>query len=422
MSGQSSILIVVMIVAVLAVLWASTTFNQFSIRNRITTSEAYNKFAKYLDIIKGFSRSSLQLATYKATYEVAQGGRTYYCNQPYTPSYKVILNDLEGVTKDAFNSYVDNLKFSEPLLKIDVKGSNCVGFDVTKDKLDSGALDEQFGISSYGSNVKISGGDNNVFSDNNIFSDILVRDRFMKLYRGFEKWYKTTKVFEQGCNSCATSGCGCVSTDCGACSSCPPLNSCITQNVIRKGVLELNNKIFLDESGQPDPFIECTGYTTTCHLDIRKVPCKAKGTCDQWEENMCKNCDTNRNDKLCVDDILKYGLVRAAEQKLVSYDCVVEMKDVKAAVNAVFTCTDKKYALPVPESSSSASSSTRYLKFVTKAYFSFQQEGVCQEKGNFNIPPPDACSCVPVFVVVAAGGAAGGGGGGGQPPPTPKAP
>ncbi len=377
MSGQSSILIVVMIVAVLAVLWASTTFNQFSIRNRITTSEAYNKFAKYLDIIKGFSRSSLQLATYKATYEVAQEARTYYCNKATPPSYKVIINDLGSVTEDNFNSYISNLKFSEPLLKIDVKKGSCVNFDVTPDKLNSGSLDERFGISLYGSNIRISGGDNNVFSDNNIFSDILVRDRFWKLFRGFEKWSKTTKVFDNACDSCASEACGCQNINCGGCSSCPSLNECVIRKIVNKGVLELENRIFSD-----DPFIECTGNTHMCYLDLSPAYCKPKGVCGPFEENKCQQCDTNRNDKLCVDDILSYGLAKAA------VTCVYDKKDVKAGVSVIFTCVDKKYALSVPELGGD-----RYLKFSVKTYFSFEQQAACEKRGTFGSPPPNACDC-----------------------------
>lgn len=378
MSGQSSIIILVMIIATILILWGSSIFRQTSVTNIITTMELFNKFARYLDIIKGLSRNLLRLSAYKATYDVAQKERAYYCNGGYAPSYKVLVHDLEEISNKTFNSYLKNLVFSDPLLKINVTNSTCISFDVDEAKLNAGLLDESFNISEYRSTIKIIADNNNIFSENDIYSENVIRNRFWLLYRGFKRWSEQTKIFESACDDCASAACHCASE---SCEGCPAFNDCLKSKVIKKAVIELD-KIF------NDPYIECSGVPECCNINSFN-DCSLLTPCGIWDTDRCMRCDVDRNENLCIDDLkaaLFHGLAEAQEQDDSWYRCRLYSKTVKLSVGIAFTCADKKYTIQVP-------GDDRYIKFTVGVYFSLQRSGLCPSYIDTQNPPANACEC-----------------------------
>jgi hypothetical protein len=110
MSGQSSLILLVGVIVVVIILWVSNIFSQTSVRTRILVSTGFSKITKYLDIIKGISRSSLVLSTHRGTYDAAQMGRTYFCNGPASPTTEEMRYDLGNLTLKYLNSYLTTLQ------------------------------------------------------------------------------------------------------------------------------------------------------------------------------------------------------------------------------------------------------------------------------------------------------------------------
>ncbi|MCS7135225.1 MAG: hypothetical protein NZ893_02180 [Candidatus Aenigmarchaeota archaeon] len=383
MSGQTSIIIIVGIVAASIVLWMLNTYNQFSLKTRTVSSSEIDKINSYVDIIKSFSRNALQLSVHKALSFDASRSRTFYCNQPSPPNFRILLHDIEILTNTTFNEYLQQVKFDDPNLNLEISKSTCISFDINENDLMSGKYNEEFNVSEYGSQIKIKYGDNFIQESNEIKDETIVRNRFWLIYSGFKRWAETTRAFENICGCLQDSSiCGCQNIQCNSnCENCRPLYLCTRESILN-GVKELD-QIFNDE------FIECEGRLENCVLNIEDSSCKDEISCGGWVNEDCFSCEFDNEEDLCAGNLL-HGLARAqtVTTTITQWNCLVSKKTIKYKAKITFTCVDKKYALPLE-----ASPEAQNLIYKVTAYFANEIRGVCPGYITTTNPPPNNCGC-----------------------------
>ncbi|MEM5799736.1 MAG: hypothetical protein QXZ43_03680 [Candidatus Aenigmatarchaeota archaeon] len=381
MYGQTSIIIVVALIASIMILWTLNTYNQSTTKTRIIISSEIEKINHYIDLIKGFSINALHLATQKSFNIDAAKARTFYCNGPVVPSTKVILHDIEILTNSTFNDYIKKIRFSDPLFVFNITPYICNTFSVDENKLRNGIYDQSFNVSAFGSFIEAKYGENKILSSNEIKDETIVRNRFWYLYRGFKKWSEETRVFDNVC-SCLTKACHCETINCGDdCKKCNNLYVCM-QDIILKSVEELD-KIF------NDGFIECKAYLDTCLMKMQDKSCKMPSSCSVWSSDECFECEFDNEESSCIEDFLTYGLARAQSVTTPTmYKCFVSTKTVDYKAKIIYSCVDKKYALPLD-----VSPEERFLNYKITVYLSFESNGICPDYIETDTPPADSCSC-----------------------------
>ncbi|MEM5777490.1 MAG: hypothetical protein QXJ06_03500 [Candidatus Aenigmatarchaeota archaeon] len=385
MYGQTSIIIIVALIASIMILWTLNTYNQSTTKTRIIILSEIEKINHYVDLIKGFSRNALQIAAQKSFSIDAAKGRTFYCNGPSVPSTKVILHDIEILTNETLNDYIKKIRFSDPLFAFNITPYICNSFDIDENKLKSGVYDEFFNASAFGSFIEAKYDKNQALSSNEIKDETIVRNRFWYIYRGFKKWSEETKVFDNVCN-CMSTACQCPEINCGDdCKKCNSLYICM-QGIILKSIEELD-KIFDDE------FIECKAYLDGCLMKIQDKSCNIQPSCNLWSSDDCFKCELDNEESSCLENVLTYGLASAQSVTTPTmYKCLVSTKTINYKAKIIYTCIDKKYALPLD-----ISPEERFLKYKITAYFSFEANGICPGYIDTNTPPVGSCSCVEVI-------------------------
>lgn len=377
MSGkksQSSLLILLAIVAVVSIVWVLTLFSQASIQTQVLQGDLLLKLAKYLDLLKGISRNSLILSVHRATYFVAGGSDTYICNQPTPPKTDEIRYQLSNETLSALNSYLSKINFTESVLTYNISNFTCVDYPAEESKLNSGIYDEKFSVGTYGSNIQITSNENNISSKNDIFETIS-KDRFWFLYRKFKKWSETTGVVDEFCGSCLNSWCSCPTGSNLACDSCPPFVQCVNSILenSRKQLVELIN----------DPYVECSADLICCVAESTECPPKGDSVCKSWNDApSCLGCQLDRHDDLCIKKIASQLSYEAA---IDPYRCEA-WRENKAAITASFSCVDKKYELSVPPTGE------RYLRFSVNVNIFLKLNPACYSV--IYGESPVGCSCV----------------------------
>lgn len=371
MSGQSSLILLVGIIAVVLVVWISNRFSEVSLQSRLISSEKLNKITKYLDFVKGVSKDSLVLSAHQGTYEVARKNMHYICNDPVPPSTNEIRYELSESTKRILNRYIDNIQISDESVKADVSGYNCVDYPVDNMKLNVGILDENFPVSAYGSKIEIVLDENKVSSKNDI-SESVVRDRFWFMYRKFKDWSRKSKFTELVCENCMDSVCNCQGQEpITSCGDCPELLQCVRDKV----VFFIENE--LDEIFS-DPYVECSGEVNCCYAETEDCVPRYDG-CLVWDkENECMQCDEDRSENVCVENILERlisglqgGNAYAQTTTPNQWWICENWKEARVAVNTIFTCVDKKYELSIP------SVEDRYLKYTVQASIALRKSPAC---------------------------------------------
>lgn len=413
MRGQSSLLILLAIMAIMMGGWIYTSFSQVRVQESSMTDIEIilTKIGRYLDSIKGFSKNALIMATHKTTSDIGKIGITFYCNNATPPTTRQMRYELSSRTLELLNQYLKKYPASEPLMTIDIQNFSCVDnpVDGLEQDLNDKNYDENFTANAYDSKIDISIKENNVSTNNELF-EIIPEDRFWLLYRMLAKWtYERGEIFEGLICNCLTKsilpkGNDIKMTKCEN-SQWPEFEKCL------KTAIDDTAKDMEDFIG--DPNIQCSGEPSCCYGE--KIACQSTETDDQcgvWEiGTICSNCTYLPDGELCIEKI------GASSEKSQTYEKIKDMINFEGEaeeqiiskisfaseglcspdkcqfyetgyinVKAKFTCTDKKYklSLPFPED--------RYLKFTIDTKVSLMRNGINSQPVDCVWNGPD-CNC-----------------------------
>jgi hypothetical protein len=353
--SQSSLLIIAVLVCIFIIGWLVTFFLSVSFSKRILEETLLAKVSKYLDYIKGFSRSSLLLAIHSATKQVAsQGGQTstsgevrnWICNADISPDLEVVKFFLSEETKKYVNSYLENLKIKD-LPTIILKNFTCIDYDVNGE-IFFGKYDEKFNTSGFGSKINIFLKDNNVSSSNELYMEI-GQDRFWFMYRKFKEWVpQASQLLVDGLCQCLSEICNCPNSpsylgECEACGyTCPGFQSCL------ESLSAQVNKILNDSFN--DPYINCKWFLKGCYHELE--PCSGS-VCQDWAEApKCRACNYEKADELCSKFLTFLPSTSSFQSfQLANLECEkLKCKywaETKGSFEVQFSCTDYKYLLSV---------------------------------------------------------------------------
>lgn len=389
-------------------MFLSVSFSQRTIEETLLT-----KISKYLDYVKGFTRNALILAVHLGTKHVAaQGGQTsgqglprsWICNADVSPSVNDVRFFLSNETTDELNKYIKNFKIHD-LPTINITDFTCVDYDLNDNSVFSGKNDERFNVGSYGSKANVTLENNTVFSNNDVYEEI-AQDRFWYIYRKFKEWIPTgASILVGGTCSCLSEICNCPSnpayTGCELCSdTCPGFQACL------EAVIEEAKKALVNTFG--DDYIDCTSQLIGCYHELE--PCTGIPQCIDWENApACNSCNREKPGELCVKSVVSqaqrstsFGYYPASfsryspsKNSIYFADVCSDLKckfwaETRGAMEATFSCTDKKYLLSV--------SGDRHLTFSVHGMVKLRsmnclREGSCIEsKGKCVCPPGSWCT------------------------------
>jgi len=385
MKGQSSLLILLAIMAIMMGGWIFTSFSQLRVQENNVMKIMLTKIGEYLDVIKGFSRNALILATNEGTFAVGGEGITFYCNDPTPPTTRQMRYELSSQTIKLLNEYLKNYPASDQLATIDIQNFSCV--DTPVEGLEQGLNDENFTVNAYESKVSISVKENNVSSSNEIF-EIIPENRFWFLYRKLRDWsYQEGLIFEKRVCNCLTNIFPKSCRSMSKCTDCPEFNECF-KTAIDNTAKDM--EIFINDSN-----VQCSGEPTCCYG--KKDPClsKTEDQCGVWQTGEgCSKCTSLPDKELCIENISASSkdYKNYREKDTLSFEGETEKYSSLSRISfspdeicggtceyyeagyvnvkAQFTCTDKKYllSLPFPED--------RYLKFTIDTKISLQNKRI----------------------------------------------
>jgi hypothetical protein len=281
----------IIVVSIFLVSWIISVFSSVSQQERMIEKLKLLKLSSYLDFLKGFSREALLLSSHAAIQRVAStGGEINELNEPKNwicgEDVSPELDDVKYVLSEETKKYLN--QYLEKLKIKDLPSINLTNFtfvdyDVNLESVSGGKNDEKFNVSGYGSEINITLEGNSVASENDVYEEI-AQVRFWYMYRIFKEWAATTAL-----SSCVQNCCGDICSDFKSCAE-----SCI--NI---GLRELQN--LFDEN------VECTSSLKCCYTE--------SGECN----NALQEC----------------------------MECTTGQIEARAAIEAQFSCKDRKYLLSV---------------------------------------------------------------------------
>jgi len=326
--SQSSILVLVTVIAIISVGWINNLFSQEVQLSRIVGSEEFIKLAKFLDVLKGISKNSLILAAHRGTYAVAGKSETYICNKPTPPNLEETRYSLSNETNSILNAYLQNVNFTEKILSYTITPSTCVDYPMDESKLSSGNFDENFTVGSYGSLISVTARENNVSSKNDNFETI-TQNRFWFLYKKFKQWSETTSIVSDVC-SCLCSG---------VCNGCD-------QTALEKARNLLETIV-------DDKYVKCYFQKDCCYEETGSYSGPDYDGCITWENPKgCPSCYLDRKSDLCINKISfsekeNYEEVKELKLNKISFSPGDSIEH-RAILKATFSCIDEKYELSIP--------------------------------------------------------------------------
>ncbi|MEM5870231.1 MAG: hypothetical protein QXR09_03660 [Candidatus Aenigmatarchaeota archaeon] len=408
MKSQSSLLVLVFLLGTFFILWLLSTFLTTTSSQRLVQETLISKISKYLDYVKGFTRNALIFAVHAETkYIAGQGGQTsdtgfprsWICNTEISPKVDEVRFFLSEETKLSLNKYLNNFKLQD-LPIINITNSTCVDYDVNENSVLSGKNDEKFNVGAYGSKTNITLDENLVTSSNEVYEEI-AQNRFWYMYRKFREWAPVgTGILVGGTCNCLSRICACGNSNyvggCQPCSStCPGFQSCL-ENLVETARKALQNSF--------DEYVTCTAKLIGCYHELE--PCSGIPQCIDWEDApACRSCFIEKPGELCSKSILSertqtqsfsYFLPNSnlffpkSKNKIYFSDSCSTKKckvwfETKGSMEAVFSCTDKKYLLSVL--------GDRYLIFSVHTMVKLRSmncydEGDCIESNGVCVCPP----------------------------------
>jgi hypothetical protein len=414
MKSQSSLLVLIAIVSIFIIVWIFQIFSSSTSYQKSIGETLLSKIMKYLDYVKGFTRTALIFSTHASTQFIAgQGGQTsntgfprsWICNAEVSPSVNDVRFFLSEETRNALNKYIKNFKIYD-LPQINITNSTCVDYDVNSTSVISGKNDEEFYVGAYGSKINITLENNSVTSDNEVYEKI-AQDRFWYMYRKFKEWApQGANILSGGTCSCLPEICACGNSQgvggCEPCAnSCPGFQSCL-QNVIENARQALINT-FNDE------YVTCSANLIGCYHELE--PCSGTFACVDWEDApACKDCFIENTGELCGKSILSerrqtqsFVSISSDLSQFFSYSknkiyfsdscsnkkCKV-WSETKGSMEVVFSCTDKKYLLSVAGNRNLIFSVHAMVKL--RSINCYKEESCVESNGECVCPPGSWCT------------------------------
>jgi len=350
------------------------------------------RLTKYLDFLKGYSRTALVFSTHTAAKSVANSGgsgafsgatgpRNWICNSAIPPDVNEVRFFLSNETLRILNTFIENenkIKKDE-MIDYFVEKFKCVDYDVSEYSVDSGVNDLRFNVGAYGSTVNASFKTDSVVSQNDIYLEIS-KIRFWYMYRVFKNWVKdiTPKLMTEVCG-CEETLCLCPEFSKDSCEKCEPLMNCI-RYILDSARKELEER--LEDNDMDDGIdFDCDVKIDCCYAEMHDCEEYEIG-CKDWKNYACYECvkpenvpDTCSKSFIFSTESVDYGSVDYENLTILSLNpgtCGVcrQWRKNKASVIATFYCTDKKYALSVED--------VKHLTFGVKATISLEKPVSCE--------------------------------------------
>lgn len=331
--SQSSLLIILAVVAIGAFSLIYFLFSGVESQESIIKNFMYFKLSTYLDYIKFFYRISLHFSTHLGASEVAKRGgisqtgenypRSWICNQVDVPSVEEVRFFLSNETLAFLNNYIKNFNQSE-ILRINLSKVSCVDFKVSEQEVKAKKYDESFEALLAGSNIFIALDEENVTSLGDLTERISFI-RFWYMYRKFTEWAETygPLYIQEMCRSLSKI---CYCQGRGKCENCREFLLAV-ESVAKNG-LENLEKIF------SDPYVKCEYSITCCVYEKDDCPLITYEGCYEWQPK-CGDCAKLPYSKPCL------GLQEC------SGSCGY-YAEVKGATKVIFSCRDTKYFVSTP--------------------------------------------------------------------------
>jgi len=313
--SQSSLLVLVVIIAIFSILFFSSQYSNVSLQKSGLKDIELSKIITYLDELKGFSRQSALLASHAAAKDVAlKGGSnssvTWIKNFDRQPPAVGDVRYFLGTENQAFlNKYMKNL-YIEDFLNISYSNFTCSNVDVSEDSVNSGSNDEKYNTGNFGSSLAIRENEEHANSTNDISTETS-QVRFWYLYRKFKDWtYQTT--LPQDIFECVRNEFNFFSLVTGSDNVVcdyripPSLRACV-EAAANKASQDLN-KTF------SDPYVE-VGYNINCFCaGVVYVDCH---NLDPRPTTLpCAKNDRPAADELCGNIIITNGIERQPLQQV----------------------------------------------------------------------------------------------------------
>jgi hypothetical protein len=369
--SQSSLLILISLVGIVAIIFAINIFSSFSFQQRSLTKIQHTKITDYLDVFKGFSKDIALLSSHAAAKEVAGSGgddgrggeaRSWICNDDRKPpTVDEVRYFLGESTKNFLNNYISKL-WVEDLPDIYFSNFTCSNVNVNELEVNSGLNDENYYVNNFGSFIEINLKNETANSTNDVSIQVS-QVRFWYLYRIFKQWAETTSYPDDVMN-CINEGNVPYGGTGEWCDSNAPaaFRNCV-EEAANKAAKNLENLF-------SDPYVKCR-YVIGCICIGISPDCNV--------QYPCANCNRVEADQLCIEKIISGESYRGAKQllKKSGEESIYSPVDISkryltfaadadiqwcnlwglcgqpgdlsiwGAVSTTFACTDTKYALSV---------------------------------------------------------------------------
>jgi hypothetical protein len=368
-------MIVMVVVVVVIISWAITSFNQTNVSETQLFSLMMSKVTGKIDMVRGFFRNALVLSSHAGTSGVGAMEKSFYCNGPATPSENYIRFSVSESTKQALNSYIDNLDLNDALVELEVSDFECIDTPLYNG-LGSGDYDEGFPVESYGSNINVTSRENKIESSNDMF-DYISENRFWFLYRKMKVWVENNEDYIFSKNCACLDEIDCESSHACDSGSCPIFGDCL-QTAFDQMAFSVQKYI-------GDEYVRCYGSPSCCYTEkLDTCEPDPSGDCSFSNGGTCFNCNEYADEDLCIDKIVAQDTVEACIGNCRYWETW------KANIKGSITCVDKRYQLSIP-------GTERYLEFKIDIVSSLERNGVntqdlpCVGEGDDCRCPDKAC-------------------------------
>ncbi len=368
--AQTSLMVIVSLITMFLIIWASSSFTNLSTGKRLTEQIKQQLVYKETDYMKGFSRVALIFSSHNALRDTGKLGgvlgipqeRNWICTDPKIPPVDQVRYHLSKDTIDYLNRYIVNLNVANQrdILRYGVSKYACVDYDVSQSSVDSGLNDISYNIGSYGSNIEVIGEDGNAKSDNDVYEEVSPV-RYWLMYRQYSEW-ANRNVLKHEVATCLEKICDCPSID-----HCPTFQTCV-EHATQVAVKDLQRGF--DDGGFPTSSrITCSGGFACNYTETEE--CAGSDEVQTWENPpFCNRCelgttgplcgggiklDSNGNRKSVIGSVSEEKLQEAFSwtppkgQRTNEDFCNGKVckfwKETRGAMEATFTCIDKKHLL-----------------------------------------------------------------------------
>ncbi len=284
MKGQTSIIILVIVVTAAVLGWAyAMVTGGPSLQERMLSGSGIQESSYLLDETKTSSKLAGQASMYQALIENAKMGginsygnmkmddmRYWYCNGKNIPDASYINYFLSMKTKDLINEYIKDMKNE----KRDVSPVECVDYGLSQSSINPQSM--SFSAGFFGSKIKIKSPTES--ESENDFSSKIEDIPYWKMYSRIGKWIEEEQFNTMLCE-CIPLACDC-SPQPGECTTenCKPFFECIKKKLDESVTAKLQESF-------SDANIECEYTIDECFMEkgaSEGGSCEL--TCHSWND------------------------------------------------------------------------------------------------------------------------------------------